>query len=128
MELGNNPDKNNIKLKFSPVAGDSVPFTRLAAIAQREKDVEQYFAFELTNQPHALFKDGLMRKPDKSRKVLLLDEMKIPASIDFMENMSLAVAHCFTELTGQKEQSLVKLHKCMSTTSVIIMGHSLCNL
>ena len=59
----------------------TVLFTRLAAIAQRE-DVEQYFAFELTNQPQALFKDGLMRKPDKSslRKVLLPDEMKIPAS------------------------------------------------
>ena len=24
VELGNNPDKNNIKLKFAPVAGDSV--------------------------------------------------------------------------------------------------------
>ena len=59
----------------------TVLFTRLAAIAQRE-DVQQYFAFELTNQPQALFKDGLMRKPDKSslRKVLLPDEMKIPAS------------------------------------------------
>ena len=52
----------------------TVLFTRLAAIAQREEDVEQYFALELTNQPQALFKDVLMRKPDKSslRKVLLL--------------------------------------------------------
>ena len=59
----------------------TVLFTRLAAIAQRE-NVEQYFAFELTNQPQALFKDGLMRKPDMSslRKVILPDEMKIPAS------------------------------------------------
>ena len=52
-------------------------FTRLAAIAQREEDVEQYFDFELTSLPQALFKNDLIRKPDKStlRKVLLTDAM-----------------------------------------------------
>ena len=65
--------------KKSVCVNPTVLFTRLAAIAQREENVEQYFAFELTNHPQALFKNGLMRKPDKSalRKVLLLEEMRI---------------------------------------------------
>ena len=51
-------------------------FTRLAAIAEREENVEQYFDFELTNQPQSLFKNELMRKPDKAalRNILLTDE------------------------------------------------------
>ena len=65
--------------KNSVCVNPTVLFTRLAAIAQREENVEQYFAFELTNHPQALFKNGLMRKPDKSalRKVLLLERMRI---------------------------------------------------
>ena len=60
----------------------TVLFTRRCNCAEREEDVEQYFALELTNQPQALFKDGLMCKPDKSslRKVLHPDEMKMPSS------------------------------------------------
>ena len=62
-------DKNSIFLNSTRL------FTRLAAIAQREEDVEQYFEFELTLRPQALFKNDLMRKPDKSslRKILLTD-------------------------------------------------------
>jgi hypothetical protein len=53
-------------------------FTRLAAVAQREEDVEQYFDFELTTRPQSLFKNELMRKPDKAslRKVLLTEEIQ----------------------------------------------------
>ena len=43
---------------------------------QREdKYVEDYFSFEMTPEPLALFKDGFMRKPDKPalRKVLMSD-------------------------------------------------------
>ena len=50
-------------------------FTRLAAIAEREDDVEQYFDYELNHQALSLFKNGLMRKPDKaSLKRSLLPE------------------------------------------------------
>ena len=51
-------------------------FTRLAAIAEREENVEQYFDYELNHQALSLFKNGLMRKPDKAalRKSLLPDE------------------------------------------------------
>ena len=54
----------------------TVLFVRLAAVAQREEDVEDYFDFELTNYPLSLFKDGIMQKPDKAslRKILLPDE------------------------------------------------------
>ena len=50
-----------------------VLFTRLTAIAQREDHVEKYFQLEMSL---CLFKDTLIRKPDKPalRKVLLKDE------------------------------------------------------
>ena len=41
-------------------------FTRLIAIAQREDDIKQYLAYELTTVPMSLFdKAGMMRKPNK---------------------------------------------------------------
>lgn len=52
-------------------------FTRLVAIAQREKkDIEEFFAFELTQEPISLFKHGLMRKPDKPslRRAVMKDD------------------------------------------------------
>ena len=62
--------------KTSIHINSSCLFTRLAAVAQREKNVEQYFEFELTQFPESLFKHGLMRKPDKAslRRSLLPDE------------------------------------------------------
>jgi hypothetical protein len=59
-------DKNSIFLNSTRL------FTRLAAIAQREEDVEQYFKFELTLRPQALFKNNLMRKSDKFSLVKIL--------------------------------------------------------
>ena len=41
-------------------------FLRLIAIAQRESDLEKFFNYELTSALMSLFKDGLMRKPNKS--------------------------------------------------------------
>ena len=52
--------------KSSICVNPTILFTRLAAIAQREDDVEAVFDFELTTFPLSLFKDGLMRKPDKA--------------------------------------------------------------
>ena len=48
-------------------------FTRLTAIAQQEGDMEMYFKYEMSAFPMPLFKDGLMRKPDKPslRKVMM---------------------------------------------------------
>jgi hypothetical protein len=40
-------------------------FIRLFAIAERVDSLESVFTFELTPQPMSLFKNGLMRKPDK---------------------------------------------------------------
>ena len=50
----------------------TVLFTRLVAIAQREEDVSKFFKFELSPEPASLFKNGSMRKADKSqlRKML----------------------------------------------------------
>ena len=51
-------------------------FVRLAAVVQREEIVEDYFEFELKNNPLSLFKNKMMRKPDNAtlRKVLLPEE------------------------------------------------------
>ena len=52
-------------------------FTRLIAVAQREKeDIEDFLSSELTQEPMSLFKTGLMRKPDKPslRKALMKEE------------------------------------------------------
>jgi len=42
-------------------------FSRLLVILNREPDIEPYFEYELTATPSALFKDGFMRKADKSQ-------------------------------------------------------------
>lgn len=49
-------------------------FTRLAAIVHRESDPIEQFNYELTPEPSSLFKDGLMRKPNKAtlRNTLLV--------------------------------------------------------
>jgi len=51
-------------------------FNRLITIASREDDLEPMFEYELTFEPMSLFKEGLMRKPDKPtlRKVIMPDE------------------------------------------------------
>ena len=40
-------------------------FNRLITIVLREDDLEPMFEYELTFEPMSLFKEGLMRKPDK---------------------------------------------------------------
>ena len=52
--------------KNSVSVNPTLLFTRLAAIAQREDDVEQYFAYYLTHEPMALFKNEFMKKSDKA--------------------------------------------------------------
>ena len=51
-------------------------FRRLAAVAKREENEESYFYYEITNEPISLFKNMIMRKPDKPslRKALVTDE------------------------------------------------------
>ena len=51
-------------------------FTRLIAMVQREENIEKYFEYEMTTLPIALFKDGMMRKPDKpALRKHLVDEI-----------------------------------------------------
>ena len=54
-------------------------FVRLTAVTQREENVEEYFAYEMTNYPMSIFKDHMMRKPDKAslRKVILPEKNEI---------------------------------------------------
>ena len=74
--------KNSIKIseKNSICINPTLLFTRLSAIAQREDDVEGYFEFELATFPLSLFKNGLMRKPDKAslHNVLLSENNQSP--------------------------------------------------
>ena len=53
-----------------------IMFNRLITVATREDDLEPIFEFELTYEPMLLFKNGMMRKSDKSslQKVIICDE------------------------------------------------------
>ena len=58
-----------IKIDMKTVHIDpTILFTRLTAIAQTEEEACQQFYYELTSEPTALFKDGLMRKSSKASK------------------------------------------------------------
>ena len=66
--------QNAIKIDGVKVCVNStVLFTRLAAVAKREEDEENFFSYELTTEPMSLFKRRMMRKPDKPafRKALV---------------------------------------------------------
>ena len=66
--------KSTIKIdKNMEYVNTKVLFTRLTALAQREDNVQAYLKYEIVVFPPLLFKDGLMRKPDKPslRKALL---------------------------------------------------------
>ena len=69
--------RNTVKINQVEVyVNTTVLFTRLADVAKREVNKEDYFDYELTIEPTALFKNGMMRKPDKPslRKALLKDK------------------------------------------------------
>lgn len=63
-------------------------FHRLIVMAERSGDIKTYFAYELTQYPTSLFKDGFMRKPVKPdlykdfAKGLLSESL--PTSIQFV--------------------------------------------
>ena len=58
-----------IKCNIDPV----ILLTRLTALAQSVENIKDDFIYELTHEPTAWFKEGSMRKPQKSklRKYLL---------------------------------------------------------
>ena len=83
--------RNTVKVDDVEVyVNATILFTRLAAVAKREDDEEKYFDYELTTEPMALFKNGLMRKPDKAalRKALMKDE-------DVINNIEINNDHIF---------------------------------
>ena len=68
---------NTVKVvKVQVYVSTTVLFTRLAAIAKREENEVKYFDYELTTEPMSLFKNNLMRSPDKPslRKVSFKDD------------------------------------------------------
>ena len=58
------------------MAEPSIMFNRLITVATLEDDLEPIFEFELTYKPMSLFKNGMMRKPDKPlfQKVIMCDK------------------------------------------------------
>ena len=57
-------------------------YLRLIAIAKRTLNIEDYFHYELTAYPMSLFKDVLMRKPNKT----LLRNSLVTKKADVQEN------------------------------------------
>ena len=71
-------EKNKVDVGMSSISmNPTVLFTRLSTLAGRSKKSKQFFDFELTLDPMSLFKDGTMRKPDKSplRNISLAKEV-----------------------------------------------------
>ena len=73
--------RNNICKK----GGERLPdpkalFYWMVTIAEREENLDQFFRYELTAEPMSLFKEGMMRKPDKPslRKVNMPEEDAMP--------------------------------------------------
>ena len=68
---------NNKACKAWEVTVDThAMFNRMITVAMREENIEELFYYELTQEPMSLFKDGMMRKPDKPslRKVIMPEE------------------------------------------------------
>ena len=63
----------------------TVMFTRMIVVAEREDSLQPFFEYELTTEPMSLFKEGMMRKPDKPslRKALIPDSASV--SLDKIE-------------------------------------------
>jgi len=73
--------RNNIcKKEGERLSDPKALFHRMVTIAEREENLEQFFQFELTAEPMSLFKDGMMRKPDKPslRKIIMPEGDAIP--------------------------------------------------
>ena len=70
-----------VKLEGKTVHIDpSILFTRLTTIIGPDEDAMKYFDYEMTPEPTAIFKDGMLRKPTKSTlRNSLLDRIH-PAS------------------------------------------------
>ncbi|XP_066911989.1 uncharacterized protein [Clytia hemisphaerica] len=79
----------DIGCKDPVIVNPTLLFTRLAAIAEREENVEQYFDYELNHQALSLFKNGLMRKPDKAalKRSLLQDKDSTSTNITQMQHV-----------------------------------------
>ena len=76
---------------------------RLAAVAKREENEESYFYYEMTNEPMPLFKNMMVRKPDKPslRKALVTDAE--PNKLDLtsgQNNYSYVMVLCCIECVG----------------------------
>ena len=57
---------SNVKLGKSMVYFNPLTlFTRLIAMVQREDNMEKFFDYEMSVYPLSIFKNGMMRKPDK---------------------------------------------------------------
>ena len=54
----------------------SVMFNRIVTIAARENNIEEFFQYELPREPMLLFKNRMMRKPDKAalRKAIMSEK------------------------------------------------------
>ena len=80
--------KPSVKIKNDDVIIDPlVLFSRLIVLIQRTTDICGYFAYELAPVPTALFKDNMMRKPNKSSLAKALDK-KMKMYLENNENES----------------------------------------
>jgi len=58
-------------------------FNRLIVLMERQIDMAMYFSYELTAVPASMFKDDMMRKPDKSALVDIYRKTLMWTSLHF---------------------------------------------
>ena len=95
-------------------------FTRLAAIAQGDDNVEQYFGYEMTLAPMALFKNDMMRKPDKAS----LRENLLGSDLTFLKDSdqcNLDFNNCIFSVDGGALLNRVQFKKQMKFREIAML-------
>lgn len=74
-------------------------FHRMITMAERQKNLQPFFQYELTVEPMVLFQISMMRQPDKPslRKIIMLEEDACQKN-EIEQN-----CHCYTEFVGKRE-------------------------
>ena len=128
------------KRKLAVEFGDNQTlFNRLITVADRFETLEEVFKFELTTEPMALFKHGMMRKADKPslRRVLLNEKHTIPLHELKMCNTTIvdggALLYRVRWAKGMQFNSIANLYisyieKNYKNSIIIFDGYKLCSI
>ena len=87
-------------------------FSRLIAIVQREEDMIPYFSYELTGIPTSIFKDGVMRKTQKSQLAKLVTSDVQPAECNVRTSYVIDGWALLHKVKWAKKAAYKDIHSC----------------